>query len=189
MCRLLYPNPVCLLTVYDPSKHEANVMTITWLTAIDNHGMFVCSVSKRRHTSELLHVSSVFVLNIPTCELEETILAIGSCSGRDTDKFRQLGLPTCCPGWISGNQNQKKTNTKEARIMKHAIALRDCIAHTVCLVEQKQDMGHHWLLVCKQQLAWSKEAYFADGKRFQRSSDDLPPYLTFLGTKTFGSVV
>ena len=189
MCRLLYPNPVCLLTIYDPTKHRSNVMTITWLTAIDNHGTFVCSISKRRHTSELLRVSSIFVLNIPTRELEETILAIGSCTGRDMDKFRELKLQTCCPGWSSGKVNRKKKKDKDADLTKHAIALRNCIAHIVCLVEQKQDMGQHWLLVCKQQLAWSKKAYFSDGKRFQRSSDSLPPYLTFLGTQTFGSVV
>ena len=187
MCRLLYPNPVCLLSVYDPVKHMSNVMTITWLTAIDNHGTFVCSISKRRHTSELLRVSSIFVLNIPTRELEETILAIGSCTGRDTDKFRELNLQTCCPGWSCGNR--KTTKGIDTDLTKHAIALRDCIAHTVCLVQQKQDMGQHWLMVCKQQLAWSKKDYFSDGKRFQRSSDTLPPYLTFLGTQTFGSVV
>ena len=190
MCRLLYPNPVCLLTVYDPTKHESNVMAITWLTAIDNHGTFVCSISKRRHTSQLLRVLSVFVLNIPTRELEDTILAIGSSTGRDTDKFRELGLQTCCPGWVSGEKNCRNGKNKDIHgATKHAIALHDCIAHTVCLVQEKQDMGQHWLMVCKQQLAWSKKAYFSDGKRFLRSSDDLPPYLTFLGTQTFGSVV
>ena len=53
--RLLYPNPVCLLTTYDPATRERNVqlivpadikphklmsfqqvMTITWLTPINN---------------------------------------------------------------------------------------------------------------------------------------------------------
>jgi hypothetical protein len=56
-------------------------------------------------------------------------------------------------------------------------------------VQQKQDFNMHWLLICKQEMAWSKKDYFADGKRFIRSSESLPPYLTFLGTKTFGSVV
>ena len=36
MCRVLYPNPVCLLTVYCPKLQRFNVMTITWLTCIDN---------------------------------------------------------------------------------------------------------------------------------------------------------
>lgn len=197
MCRLLYPNPVCFLTVYDPISHRANVMTITWLTAIDNHGSFVCSIGKGRHTSELLKTSGVFVLNIPTRDMEDTILAIGSSSGREMDKFRELGLRTCPPGWsfeIHGRHKSRRNKRKKGggghqHQIRHAMALRDCIAHTVCLIQQKQDMGQHWLLVCKQQLAWSRKAYFADGKRFIRSSESLSPYLTFLGTQTFGSVV
>ena len=193
MCRLLYPNPVCLLTVYDRLKHKANVMTITWLTSIDNHGTFVCSISKRRFTSELMKVATIFVLNIPTRDTEGTILAIGSSSGRATDKFRDLGLRMCCPGWSNGTSRgkgkRKKKGNEHHDVTKHAIALRDCIAHTVCRVREKQDMGQHWLFVCKQELAWSKKNYFADGKRFMRNSESLSPYLTFLGTQTFGSVV
>jgi len=190
MCRLLYPNPVSLLTVYDPLEHRANVMTITWLTAIDNHGTFVCSISKRRYTSELLQVSRSFVLNIPTRDMESVILKIGSSTGREIDKFRELGLRTCCPGLFANETSTaQRLNAKDDKLIKHTIALRDCIAHTICIVHEMQDMGQHWLLVCKQQLAWSKKTYFADGKRFIRSSESLPPYLTFLGTKTFGSVV
>jgi flavin reductase (DIM6/NTAB) family NADH-FMN oxidoreductase RutF len=191
MCRLLYPNPVCLLTVYDPTKHTANVMTITWLTAIDNHGTFVCSIAKTRHTAKLLREFSVFVLNVPTRDLEETILKIGSISGGETDKFRELGLRTCIPGWTSNTHttSKRKKTQDNHYLTKHAIALKDCIAHTICIVQQKQDFNMHWLLICKQEMAWSKKDYFADGKRFIRSSESLPPYLTFLGTKTFGSVV
>ena len=97
------------------------------------------------------------------------------------------------PGAVSLFVNETSTtqrlNAKDDKLIKHTIALRDCIAHTICIVHEMQDMGQHWLLVCKQQLAWSKKTYFADGKRFIRSSESLPPYLTFLGTKTFGSVV
>lgn len=185
MCRLLYPNPVCLLTVYNPMKHRANVMTVTWLTPIDNSGTFVCSINKRRYSSELLNVSSTFTLNIPTRDMEGTILNIGSCSGRDTDKFQKFGLKMICPG----SYKVCSARTIHDDKINHAIAIESCIAHTICMVKEKQDQGQHWLYVCVQQLAWSRKEYFADGKRFQRSSESLAPYLTFLGTKTFGSVV
>jgi flavin reductase (DIM6/NTAB) family NADH-FMN oxidoreductase RutF len=207
MCRLLYPNPVCLLTVYDPQTteteattttaitnnrrhHLMNVMTITWLTPIDNSGLFVCSINKKRYTAELLNVSSVFVLNVPTRDMEHTILRIGSCSGRDIDKFQKFGLKICCPGWSSSSSSSlRHDHDEKRRIIKNAIALTDCIAHTVCTVQSKQDQGQHWLLVCKQEFSWCRKVYFEDGKRFQRNSDLLPPYLTFLGSQTFGSVV
>ena len=185
MCRLFYPNPVCLLTVYDPAKHVGNVMTITWLTPIDNIGTFVCSINKRRYTAGLLNVSSVFVMNVPTRDMEGVVLDIGSCSGRNTDKFKQFGLRLCCPGW---SVNMTDSSITDDRI-KHSIALADCIAHTVCTVEEKQDKGQHWLMICKQQLAWSRKAYFEDGKCFRPSTESLSPYLTFLGSKTFGSIV
>lgn len=35
--RLLYANPVCLLTTHDPLRRQANVMTISWLTPTTNH--------------------------------------------------------------------------------------------------------------------------------------------------------
>ena len=204
MCRLLYPNPVCLLTVYDPQSTEStstatnnrhhrhhlmNVMTITWLTTIDNSGLFVCSINKKRYTAELLNVSSVFVLNVPTRDMEDTILRIGSCSGRDVDKFHKFGLQICCPGWSSSSSLRHEHDDKKRKTIKNAIALSDCIAHTVCTVQSKQDQGQHWLLVCKQEFSWCRKVYFEDGKRFRRNSDSLPPYLTFLGSQTFGSVV
>eukprot|EP00536_Pseudo-nitzschia_multiseries_P014773 jgi/Psemu1/215887/e_gw1.767.22.1 len=199
MCRLLFPNPVCLLTVYDRKEHTSNVMTLTWLTPVDNSGTFVCSIHKRRHTASLLAVSSTFVLNVPTSDLEDTVLGIGSCSGRDTDKFQKFGLELCRPGGTAAgatagssakkNKKKDKKHRDEQDGIKHAIALRDCIAHTVCIVKEKQDQGQHWLLVCEQQLAWCRKPYFEDGKRFRRSSESLAPYMTFLGSKTFGSVV
>lgn len=36
LSRLLYPNPVCLLSAWDAVAAKAFVMTITWLTPINN---------------------------------------------------------------------------------------------------------------------------------------------------------
>lgn len=36
LSRMLYPNPVCLLSVWDAVVAKAFVMTITWLTPINN---------------------------------------------------------------------------------------------------------------------------------------------------------
>ena len=41
-------------------------MTISWLTAIDNNGGFVCSINQRRHTASLVcEPGRCFVLNPP----------------------------------------------------------------------------------------------------------------------------
>lgn len=46
--RLLYTNPVCLLATWSPKRARHNVMTVTWLTPVDNAGTFVMSVNEAR---------------------------------------------------------------------------------------------------------------------------------------------
>ena len=72
--RLLYPNPVCLLTTNPNDENEhPNAMVSSWLTPINNkvghitpsdapvttpipQGVFVFSLNKRRHTATRLEV-------------------------------------------------------------------------------------------------------------------------------------
>ncbi|RHY58482.1 hypothetical protein DYB38_000499 [Aphanomyces astaci] len=49
LSRLLYPNPVCLLSVADPSSNTRNVMTVTWLTPINNHKDCIAHILCRVH--------------------------------------------------------------------------------------------------------------------------------------------
>ena len=129
LSRLLYPNPVCVLTARDAATGHRNAMVISWLTAVDNHGRFVCSVNEGRFTAALLglHKGSVnvgehpspsvtaggrdgtgggveanmphFVLNPITLGMQERAIAIGSCTGAEVDKFVRFGLRACRPGW------------------------------------------------------------------------------------------
>jgi len=96
--RLLYSNPVCLLSVV--AGLRANVMTITWLTPCDNKGLFVMSINKNRFSANLLKKSRNFVLSIPVAGMEELVLNIGTKSGTDCDKFSTLNIPVCAPGWL-----------------------------------------------------------------------------------------
>ena len=91
LSRLLYPNPVCLLSV--SGDHERNIMTVSWLTCIDNCGNFICSLNKKRHTVELLRKTKTFVLNVPVQGQESLVLAIGSATGRQCDKFELFDVP------------------------------------------------------------------------------------------------
>jgi len=98
--RLLYTNPVCLLTTTlgkrvvtgeDPEPEgftgaPVNVMTISWLTATTNvAGGFVMSMNCSRHTAKLVEATGRFVLNVPVRGMEETVRRIGRSSGSDTD--------------------------------------------------------------------------------------------------------
>ena len=103
LSRLLYPNPVCLLTVnfgcdVEPLGFERNIMTISWLTPVDNYGNFICSINKKRHSADLLMKAKAFVLNVPVHGQESMVISIGSVSGRAVDKFDLLGIRVTSPG-------------------------------------------------------------------------------------------
>lgn len=84
--RLLYTNPVCLLTtVNEISSPSQNVMVISWLAATNNQGKFMMSINKNRHTAQILTLkeSNVeFVLCVPVSGMETLVKNVGSVSGK-----------------------------------------------------------------------------------------------------------
>lgn len=114
--RLLYSNPVCLLTAGTLSAYSPrNVMVVSWLTPIDNGGCLLMSINARRYTSELLSAGSLFVLNVPAGGMEPLVLAIGKCSGRDVDKFSTLSISTLAP--LAGPQRPLTDPLQVGRIL------------------------------------------------------------------------
>jgi flavin reductase (DIM6/NTAB) family NADH-FMN oxidoreductase RutF len=63
LSRLLYPNPVCLLTSWSKKENKQNIMTISWLTPINNKGTFIASMNKKRYTSKLVIEEKKFSKN------------------------------------------------------------------------------------------------------------------------------
>ena len=88
------------------TKGEAGVnsMTIGWGTIGIEWGrpVFVAYVRESRYTKELLDKNPEFTINVPLDGSCKEILGVcGTKSGRDMDKFAQLGLETEEPEVIS----------------------------------------------------------------------------------------
>ena len=76
---------------------EVNTMTIGWGTIGIEWGrpVFVAYVRVGRHTRRMLDESREFTVNIPYGKVDSKILGFcGTKSGRDTNKFAELGLET-----------------------------------------------------------------------------------------------
>lgn len=74
---------------------EVNTMTIGWghLGVEWSKPVFVVYVRQSRHTKGLLDKAGEFTVNIPAGPVDKKILGIcGTRSGRDMDKFKELGL-------------------------------------------------------------------------------------------------
>lgn len=113
--RLLNHGPVTLVS--SAAGGRRNIMAAAWTMPLDfDPPKVAVVVDKSTFTRELIEASGSFVLNVPCRAQAETVLAVGSCSGRDPacggDKFARFGLATLpaaqvaapllagCVGWL-----------------------------------------------------------------------------------------
>lgn len=90
--RLIEPGPVVLLTTR-AEDGAADVMTMSWHMMVEFvPPLIACIVSEGDYSFQALDATGECVIAIPGLELAEKVVAIGNCSGRDTDKFTTFGL-------------------------------------------------------------------------------------------------
>lgn len=111
---LIEPGPVVLVTTHDGRK--PNVMTISWTMVMDFSPVFAMTTGAWNYSFGALEKTRECVVAIPTADLLDRVVGIGTCSGADTDKFAKFKL-TALPG----------------RIVK-APLLGECLANIECKV-------------------------------------------------------
>lgn len=87
---LIEPGPVVLLTTRDGDTD--NIMTISWTMVLDFTARFAITTGAWNHSFKALRKSRECVIAIPTVDLLDQVVGIGTCSGADTDKFAAFGL-------------------------------------------------------------------------------------------------
>jgi flavin reductase (DIM6/NTAB) family NADH-FMN oxidoreductase RutF len=90
---LLNHGPVTLVS----SAHNGlkNVMAASWAMPLDfDPPKVAVVVDGRSFTRELIEGSGEFVLSIPTKAISDKVLAVGSNTGHDVDKFAAYSLGT-----------------------------------------------------------------------------------------------
>ncbi|QGZ56634.1 flavin reductase family protein [Paraburkholderia acidiphila] len=110
--RLINHGPTVLVTSSDGKRH--NVMAAAWSMPVEfTPPRIAIVIDKRTFTRELIHASGTFGVIIPGAAAIDLTYAVGSVSGRETDKFERfkiaaitgpkLGLPLleagCC-AWM-----------------------------------------------------------------------------------------
>ena len=113
---LLNHGPVTLVTSADGERR--NVMAAAWAMPLDfSPAKVLLVVDKATYTRELIEASGEFVLNLPVRAQAELVLAVGSRSGRDGDKFAALGLETQPSRMVSAPRLAGCVGWLECRIM------------------------------------------------------------------------
>jgi flavin reductase (DIM6/NTAB) family NADH-FMN oxidoreductase RutF len=87
-----YPLPVYIVGTYDKDGMP-NIMAASWGGICNSVPPAIAvSVRKSRHTYKNLMESEAFTVNIPSDELVKEADYSGTFSGKDVDKFKELGL-------------------------------------------------------------------------------------------------
>lgn len=87
---LMEPGPVVLVTTHDGQKN--NIMTISWTMVMDFTPVFAIVTGDWNHSFAALQKNRECVIAIPTVDMLDKVVGIGTCSGADTDKFAKFKL-------------------------------------------------------------------------------------------------
>ena len=87
---LMESGPVVLVTTHD--GHKANIMTISWTMVLDFTPVFAITTGEWNHSFAALRKNRECVIAIPTVDMLDKVVGIGTCSGIDTDKFARFKL-------------------------------------------------------------------------------------------------
>ena len=89
---VLYPVPAVLVSC-GATPEEYNLLTVAWTgTVCTNPPMCSISVRPERHSYGIIRRTGEFVINLTTRRLARATDWCGVRSGRDCDKFREMGL-------------------------------------------------------------------------------------------------
>ena len=133
--RLLEPGPVVLLTTSRADRD--NVMTMSWHMMVEfTPPLIACVVSQADYSFAALRATRQCVIAVPAARLAKTVVAIGNCTGRTTDKFAAFGL----------------TRSPARRVEPPLLA--ECLANLECEVADTRLVNRYGLFILEVVQAW-----------------------------------
>jgi flavin reductase (DIM6/NTAB) family NADH-FMN oxidoreductase RutF len=123
------PSPVVLATCVD-SEGNPNIITLAMFMYISRNPPQVCiGVAPPRYSHDLIIEQGEFTINVPSIDIREGMHRCGIISGRDVNKFEEVGF-TPIP----------------AQKIKSPI-IQECYGHLECKVVQTHICGDHTLII------------------------------------------
>ncbi|RFF40984.1 flavin reductase family protein [Xanthomonas campestris pv. campestris] len=126
--RFLEPGPVLLVS--SAHRGQRNIMTLGWHMVLEfSPSLIACCIARGNHSFELVRRSKQCVINLPTAELLDTVVAIGNSTGAQIDKFAHFGL------------------TAAASTQVDAPGIAECYASFECRLHDGRQINRHNLFV------------------------------------------
>lgn len=167
---LMESGPVVLVTTHDGKKD--NIMTISWTMVIDFMPKFALTTGEWNHSFVALQENRECVIAIPTVDLLDKVVGIGTCSGVDTDKFAKFKLTPVQAKLVRPPLIKECLANIECKVIdivtKHNIVVLEAVAAYIDTVRQEKRMIH----------AVGDGTFIVDGRKIDRKtmmSSKLPP--------------
>lgn len=157
---LIEPGPVVLITTNDGEKN--NIMTISWTMVMDFTPVFAITTGPWNYSYAALEKSRECVIAIPTVDLIDQVVGIGTCSGSDTDKFKKFGLTPVKGKHVSAPGIKECLANIECRVVDivqdHSIIVLEALAAYFDSTRKEQRTLH----------AVGDGTFVTDGRKFDR---------------------
>lgn len=153
----VYPLPAVMVSCGD--MKNSNIITVAWTGIINtNPAMCYISVRPERFSHELIKKNGEFVINLTTKELARATDWCGVKSGRDFDKFKEMGLT-----------KEKATIVKTPMIAESPISVE-------CKVDKIVPLGSHDMITAKIVAINVSDKFVNEKGAFDISKCDLMAY-------------
>jgi flavin reductase (DIM6/NTAB) family NADH-FMN oxidoreductase RutF len=133
---LIEPGPVVMVTT--AHKGHPNVMTMSWHMMVEfEPPLIACVLSEANYSFAAFKATRECVIAIPDRSIAEKVVAVGNCSGADTDKFAAFGL----------------TPLPAERV--RAPLIKECFANLECKIADTRLLNKYNLVVLEVVKAWT----------------------------------
>ena len=157
---LLEPGPVVLITTHD--GQQPNIMTISWTLVVDFTPVFALATGPWNHSFAALRKTKECVIAIPTVDLIDKVVGVGTCTSSNTDKFAQFKLTPLKASKVKAPLIQECLANIECRVIdynkKHGVVFLQGVAAWVDAARKERRMLH----------AVGDGTFIADGRKLDR---------------------
>ena len=145
---MLYPLPAVLVSVADRAGNT-NLFTVAWTgTICSDPPMVSISVRPERYSHHMIEETGEFVINLTTEALAYATDYCGVKSGRDVDKWEQMGLTPIAAEYVKAPMVEQSPVNLE------------------CRVTQKLELGTHDMFLAEVLAVHADDQYMDDSGRF-----------------------
>ena len=155
---MLYPVPAVMVSC-GRENERPNIITVAWAgTVCSDPAMLSISVRPERYSYDIIKETGEFVVNLVTKDLVFATDYCGVKSGRDVDKYKEMGLTPLVSQKIS------------------APGIAESPVNIECKVVQELTLGSHTMFVGEVVNVTVEDKYLNESGKFELNSTGLVSY-------------